>query len=81
MTFRAIVFDWDGTLVDTAEATFLCYRRTLAEYGIDFDRDAFARMYAPSGADMVRSRHTASGRAGARLPRARRPLCPRYVRR
>jgi HAD superfamily hydrolase (TIGR01509 family) len=55
MTFRAIVFDWDGTLVDTAEATFVCYRRTLAEYNIDFDRDAFARMYAPSGNVMFRA--------------------------
>jgi HAD superfamily hydrolase (TIGR01509 family) len=55
MTFRAIIFDWDGTLVDTAEATFHCYRRTLAEYGIELDRDAFGRAYAPSGDDMFRA--------------------------
>ena len=50
--FKAIVFDWDGTLVDTAEPTFRCYRKTLAEFGIDFCRDSYERTYAPAGEAM-----------------------------
>lgn len=44
---RAILFDWDGTLLDSAEASFRCYRRLFAPYGIDFTRDVFTRTYAP----------------------------------
>jgi len=44
---RAILFDWDGTLLDSAEASFRCYRRLFAGYGIDFTREVFARTYAP----------------------------------
>lgn len=44
---RAILFDWDGTLLDSAEASFRCYRRLFAPYGIDFTRDVFMRTYAP----------------------------------
>lgn len=45
--FRAVLFDWDGTLLDSAEASYRCYRRLFAPYGIDFTRDVFARTYAP----------------------------------
>jgi HAD superfamily hydrolase (TIGR01509 family) len=45
--FRAILFDWDGTLLDSAEASFRCYRRLFAPYGIDFTRDLFTKTYAP----------------------------------
>ena len=45
---RAALFDWDGTLADTAEATFRCYVRMFAEFGIAFDRDAFLRSYSPN---------------------------------
>lgn len=55
MPLKAIVFDWDGTLVDTAESTFHTYRKTFADYGIDFDRETYARIYAPCGDDMFRA--------------------------
>ncbi len=48
MTFRAVLFDWDGTLVDTAEASFRCYVRMFDELGIAFDRGTYARTYSPN---------------------------------
>lgn len=44
---RAILFDWDGTLVDSAERTFRCYARVFSAHGIAFDRAAFERTYSP----------------------------------
>ena len=44
---RAVLFDWDGTLVDTAESTFRCYVRMFTDFGITFDRDTYARTYSP----------------------------------
>ena len=41
------MFDWDGTLLDSAETTFRCYRTLFAPYGIDFTRELFTRTYAP----------------------------------
>jgi HAD superfamily hydrolase (TIGR01509 family) len=43
----AVLYDWDGTLLDSAETSFRCYARLFAPYGIEFDRSAFARTYAP----------------------------------
>jgi HAD superfamily hydrolase (TIGR01509 family) len=45
---RAVLFDWDGTLADTAEASFRCYVRTFAEYGIAFDRETYRQTYSPN---------------------------------
>jgi pyrophosphatase PpaX len=47
-SLRAVLFDWDGTLADTAEASFRCYVRTFAEYGIAFDRDTYRQTYSPN---------------------------------
>src|SRR5262249_35701074 len=44
---RAVFFDWDGTLADTAEASYRCYVRMFADFGIAFDRDAYRRTYSP----------------------------------
>jgi len=44
---RAVLFDWDGTLVDSAERTFRCYAHVFSVHGIDFDRAAFERTYSP----------------------------------
>lgn len=45
---RAILFDWDGTLANTAEASYRCYEKLFGSYGILFDRDAFQRTYSPN---------------------------------
>ena len=45
---RAVLFDWDGTLVNTGEASFRCYEKLFGSYGIPFDRDAFRRTYSPN---------------------------------
>jgi HAD superfamily hydrolase (TIGR01509 family) len=44
---RAVLFDWDGTLVDSAERTFRCYARVFGVFGIAFDRADFERTYSP----------------------------------
>jgi HAD superfamily hydrolase (TIGR01509 family) len=47
-TLQAVLFDWDGTLVNTAEASYRCYEKLFGSYGIAFDRDAFRRTYSPN---------------------------------
>lgn len=44
---RAVLFDWDGTLVDSAERTFRCYAQVFGVHGIAFDRGDFERTYSP----------------------------------
>jgi HAD superfamily hydrolase (TIGR01549 family) len=44
----AVLFDWDGTLVDSAEASYRCYVRLFDSYGIGFDRALFERTYSPN---------------------------------
>jgi HAD superfamily hydrolase (TIGR01509 family) len=53
--FRAVLFDWDGTLADTAEATYRCYVRTFEAFDIAFDREIFARTYSPNWYDTFRT--------------------------
>ncbi len=45
---RAVLFDWDGTLVDTADSTYRSYVRLFADFGIAFDRETYARTYSPA---------------------------------
>jgi pyrophosphatase PpaX len=44
---RAVLFDWDGTLVDSAESSYRCYARVFPEFGIPFGRAEFERTYSP----------------------------------
>jgi HAD superfamily hydrolase (TIGR01549 family) len=46
--FRAVLFDWDGTLVDSAEATYRSYVSLFAHYGITYERRLFALTYSPA---------------------------------
>lgn len=48
MRFRGVFFDWDGTLLDSAEACYRVYRNMFGEEGIAFDRATFARTYSPN---------------------------------
>jgi HAD superfamily hydrolase (TIGR01549 family) len=45
---RAVLYDWDGTLADSAEASYRCYERVFAAYGIAFDRARFQETYSPN---------------------------------
>jgi len=45
---RAVIFDWDGTLVDTAESSYRCYVRLFQSYSLPFDRETYARTYSPN---------------------------------
>lgn len=45
---EAVLFDWDGTLLDSAEASYRCYVRLFDSYGIGFDRALFSRTYSPN---------------------------------
>ena len=45
---RAVLFDWDGTLVDSAETSFRAYVSLFRELGIAFDRDEYRRTYSPN---------------------------------
>jgi phosphoglycolate phosphatase len=44
---RAFLFDWDGTLVDSAAKSYRCYVRVFASYGIAYDAATFRRTYSP----------------------------------
>ena len=45
---RAVLFDWDGTLVDSAEPAYRSYVRMFADFGVHFDREIYARTYSPA---------------------------------
>jgi HAD superfamily hydrolase (TIGR01509 family) len=46
-TFDAVLFDWDGTLVDSAELSYRCYVTAFAALGLTFSREDYARTYSP----------------------------------
>jgi HAD superfamily hydrolase (TIGR01549 family) len=50
----AVVFDWDGTLVDTLPAIFRANVATLERYGIPFDEAAYRSAFAPDWRLMYR---------------------------
>jgi phosphoglycolate phosphatase len=43
----AIVFDWDGTLMDSLAAVFDANARVLAEHGVPFDEERYRAAYTP----------------------------------
>jgi HAD superfamily hydrolase (TIGR01509 family) len=45
---RALLFDWDGTLADSAAASFRCYSRLFDAFGISFDQERFEQTYSPN---------------------------------
>ena len=44
---RAVLFDFDGTLLDSYSAHYVAYERMFARFGIAIDRGSFARSYFP----------------------------------
>lgn len=65
----AIVFDWDGTLVDTLPAITHANAEVLASYGIAFDADSYRAAYTPDWQEMyvrLGIERSAMAEAGAR---------------
>jgi pyrophosphatase PpaX len=62
LTARAVLFDWDGTLLDSFKADNRAYRAMFAALGIDWTDEDFARYYHPDWYRVYRA---------ARLERAR----------
>jgi HAD superfamily hydrolase (TIGR01549 family) len=44
---RAVLYDWDGTLVDSAAKSYRCYVRVFSEFGIGYDHDQYEKTYTP----------------------------------
>jgi HAD superfamily hydrolase (TIGR01509 family) len=42
-----ILFDWDGTLIDSAQAAFEAFRRSLYDLGVAADFAVYERIYSP----------------------------------
>jgi HAD superfamily hydrolase (TIGR01509 family) len=58
----AILFDLDGTLVDTVEARIQGWLRTFAELGIEADRDHVARLIGADGKRLAMEVSAVAGR-------------------
>jgi HAD superfamily hydrolase (TIGR01549 family) len=50
-----ILFDWDGTLVDTAQSTFEAFRKSLDDLGIPVERKLYEQIYSPNWRSMYRA--------------------------
>jgi beta-phosphoglucomutase-like phosphatase (HAD superfamily) len=77
---RTILFDWDGTIVDSIEALFETTQATCRHLGLPFDREIFRRTFSPNWRLKYRALGITEERAGARgpvRPGARRSWRPR----
>ncbi|MGH2349841.1 MAG: HAD family hydrolase [bacterium] len=45
---RAVLFDFDGTLVDSFHSHYRVYTRVFSDLRLQFDEDAYARHYSPN---------------------------------
>ena len=43
-----LLFDWDGTLVDSAQLGLSAFEQSFAALGVVFDHDVYARVYSPN---------------------------------
>jgi HAD superfamily hydrolase (TIGR01549 family) len=50
-----ILFDWDGTLLDSAPYAFLAFQRAFGELGIALAPDVYERIYSPNWYEMYRA--------------------------
>jgi len=44
---RAVLFDFDGTLLDSFRAHYRAYEKMFAQYGIAIDQESFVKRYVP----------------------------------
>ena len=51
---KAILFDWDGTLVDTLDSLYEANAAVMRAFGVPFDVDLYRLHYAPDWREMYR---------------------------
>lgn len=47
-SINTLLFDWDGTLFDSATAGLLAFQKTFADLGISFTREFYESRYSPN---------------------------------
>ena len=47
-SITTLLFDWDGTLVDSAQLGLTAYEKSFAELGIPFDHETYRTVYSPN---------------------------------
>ncbi len=52
---RTVIFDWDGTIVDSMPAVFEADREICRQLGVPFDESIFRRVLSPDWRQMYRS--------------------------
>jgi pyrophosphatase PpaX len=48
-----VLFDWDGTLVNTAEASFRAFKKSMDDIGVPLDLESYSRIYSPNWHHML----------------------------
>ena len=43
-----LLFDWDGTLVDSAQLGLVAYEKSFADLGVPFDHETYRAVYSPN---------------------------------
>ncbi|MDQ5845502.1 MAG: HAD family hydrolase [Acidobacteriota bacterium] len=47
-SITTLLFDWDGTVVDSASLGLIAYEKSFAELGVPFDHDTYRAVYSPN---------------------------------
>ncbi|MEK6282431.1 MAG: HAD family hydrolase [Acidobacteriota bacterium] len=47
-SITTLLFDWDGTVVDSAHLGLIAYEKSFAALGIPFDHDTYRSVYSPN---------------------------------
>jgi HAD superfamily hydrolase (TIGR01509 family) len=55
LPYQVVLFDWDGTIVDTAEHVWEANAEAFAAHGLPLDRAAFTAAYTPDWQTMFRA--------------------------
>jgi HAD superfamily hydrolase (TIGR01509 family) len=51
----AVLFDWDGTLVDSSQSSFIAFQKTFRDLGVSLESDQYERMYSPDWRSMYKA--------------------------
>lgn len=62
MRFQAVVFDFDGLILDTETAALRSWERTFAEHGVELRLDFWAEVIGTAGTDIVEHLRELTGR-------------------